>query len=146
MKKWNQPGTLARDDEAKGSRFPFTMVAVLLMFGAGGAVFWFKGPDLVRASGDSASRLVSRAEQKFLAGDRYGALADLTEALSTQPNHAEALSQRAALYAEAKREDEAIADYTRAIELAPEEPGYYFGRAQLLSVIYFFASSKDHNG
>ncbi len=64
-------------------------------------------------------------------GDFDGALAALNRALELNPESTLALYNRARLYLLLERPDEAIIDFTAAIEIEPFDDDYYFARGQV---------------
>lgn len=67
-----------------------------------------------------ARALLTSGEEKLLAGDYPGAVADLTEALASDPTLAAAHSHRGVALAKQEDFEAALADYTRALELDSE--------------------------
>jgi len=66
-----------------------------------------------------APELVRRGEEKSLAGDQEGAIAEATKAIELDPLLAKAWDVRGVARAKRGDKDGAMADFTRAIELSP---------------------------
>jgi tetratricopeptide (TPR) repeat protein len=73
----------------------------------------------------SARPWVGLAESLYRKGDHKGALAALDEAEKRNPSFVHTFCTRGRFFMELKREDEAIAQYRKAIELSPLNPVRY---------------------
>lgn len=74
-------------------------------------------PATVVAQLDDAGQLLNRGADKFDTGDIEGAIADFTEAIRLEPNYSLAYYNRGRAYSELDQKQEAIDDYTKALEV-----------------------------
>jgi Tfp pilus assembly protein PilF len=76
-----------------------------------------------------------RGLSRFDRGDLSGAIADLTQAIQTQPDYADAYFYRGLAYFEQKVLPKSLADYSKAIELNAAYVDAYYNRALVLSAM-----------
>ncbi|WP_017714892.1 tetratricopeptide repeat-containing S1 family peptidase [Kamptonema formosum] len=76
-----------------------------------------------------------RGLSRFDTGDLSGAIADLTQALQTQPDYAEAYFYRGLAYFEQKVLPKSMADYSKVIELNAAYVDAYYNRGLVLSAM-----------
>lgn len=74
----------------------------------------------------------SKAEGYFYKGLYDDAVREYTALLAAEPRHAAAYRCRAAAFAALKRDAEALADYGRAVGLAPQDDDAWLGRGLFL--------------
>jgi tetratricopeptide (TPR) repeat protein len=72
-----------------------------------------------------------------LQDDKEGAIADCSKALEFNPDHMKALLRRAELYETSEKFDEALEDYTNAVE---RDPSLHVARAACMVNDYFFTN------
>jgi tetratricopeptide (TPR) repeat protein len=76
-----------------------------------------------------------RGLSRFDSGDLSGAIADLSQAIQTQPDYADAYFYRGLAYFEQKILQKSLADYSKAIELNAAYVDAYYNRALVLSAM-----------
>ncbi len=77
----------------------------------------------------------SRAAQRTKNGDHDGAFADLNEAIRWDDSYSKAFDDRGAIRFNLKQFEEAVSDFTRAIELAPNRPEFFVHRGHALKAL-----------
>lgn len=92
-------------------------------------------------SSDAASHL-QRARALAAAGDHTRAIAEQTSAIALAPT-AEAFKARAQSWALKRQCELAVADFGRAIELAPRDADTYFRRAECLRIIGHTSAAEE---
>ena len=90
--------------------------------------------DDAQSRADSAAAHLNSARALFAAGDHTRAIAEQSSAITLAPT-AEAFKARAQAWAVKRQCELAVADFTRAIELAPRDPDTYFRRAECLRAL-----------
>lgn len=94
--------------------------------------------ELVRLRPKSDTFLALRGDVKAAAKDPEGAVVDLTRAIELNPGSAELYLRRAGLYTGSlKKQEEAIRDFSKVIQLDPDNGGALTGRG------YAYARLKD---
>lgn len=91
----------------------------------------------------AATSHLKRAQDYAAAGDHTQAIAEQTRAIALAPT-AVAFKARAMAWAAKRQCDLAVADFTRAIELAPRDPDSYYRRAECLRMTGQ-AAAADHD-
>jgi tetratricopeptide (TPR) repeat protein len=81
-----------------------------------------------------AAAHMQRARAHLAAGDHTQAIAEQSNAIVLEPTAA-AFKARALAWAQKRQCELAVADFTRAIELAPRDPDTYFRRAECLRAL-----------
>jgi tetratricopeptide (TPR) repeat protein/predicted aspartyl protease len=81
--------------------------------------------EMPQSADDFARRAAARASR----ADFAGAIADLTEAITREPNHADWYERRATAYAQEGKGKLAVADFDHALELAPKNSDLLLNRA-----------------
>lgn len=81
----------------------------------------------------SPDRLVARARERFDAGDAYGAIHLLTEAIASGEAFADAHHLLGVAYAMVGKREEAVPEFDRALELNPRYVEAHLNRAVTLS-------------
>jgi len=84
---------------------------------------------VVQAEPNKVQYRSERSEARMAVSDSEGALEDLSKILELSPKDDFAWSARGDYYLELKRYDEAIADYSQAIQLQPRSKSAYLKRA-----------------
>ncbi|MCX7429197.1 MAG: tetratricopeptide repeat protein [Planctomycetia bacterium] len=84
--------------------------------------------DTGQSTVNGVRRIVGRGWAHVIAGDLDEAIADFTEAIRLDPEHAKTYCVRGVAYARKGDYDQAIADYTEAIRLDPKDWAAYGGR------------------
>jgi tetratricopeptide (TPR) repeat protein len=93
-------------------------------------------PTIVKASvrddktSMSAAELIKRGEDRLASNDYDQALADFSEAIRLNPDHAPAYTSRAQVWAKKHYRDREIDDYTEAIKRDPGNASYRVARAE----------------
>lgn len=77
----------------------------------------------------------SRAAQRTKDGSHEGALADLEEAIRWDDSYADAFDDRGSIRFNLKQFEQAVSDFTRAIELAPDRHEFYVHRGHALKAL-----------
>lgn len=88
---------------------------------------------------DKVRRILSRAKDRYDAGDYPHAIADYTEAIRFDPTNPFSFSSRGNAYLKGFDYDNAIADYTDAIRLDPKDPLNYSARGR----VYILKQDND---
>ncbi|HKB35123.1 MAG TPA: tetratricopeptide repeat protein, partial [Gemmataceae bacterium] len=89
---------------------------------------------------DDAVRLIHKAIDRLDRGDYEGAVKLLTRAVKADPTNLQAYHERAMALLNLNRDREALADFSKALELNPRFPGARDWRARTL------AGLGDHRG
>lgn len=97
---------------------------------ASSVAYAVEGPQKV----EDAAAHMQRARAHLAAGDHTQAIAEQSSAITLAPTAA-AFKERAQAWALKRQCELAVADFTRAIELAPRDPDTYFRRAECLRAI-----------
>jgi tetratricopeptide (TPR) repeat protein len=82
----------------------------------------------IASSALSGQELAARAEKKYKAGDKQGALEDLNQAIKLQPDLVEAYQDRGLVRLQLGDKRGALADFTQALKLKPDEVEVYNAR------------------
>jgi tetratricopeptide (TPR) repeat protein len=93
-----------------------------------------------------ANHYFDLAHHEDEAGDYTRAISDFDESIRLDPNDAAAYASRGVCYAELKRYQEAIDDYTKAIQCARSQPAEAYGPSYLVSLYDTRAAFLDALG
>lgn len=98
---------------------------------------WLFGSGHAKEHGfSSPMNRLALADSLVTSGEVDRAIAVLSEGLAGDPYSVDMLTRRAGAYHKARRYDEAIVDYTRAIELCPSGPE--------LAMLYYYRGNAHH--
>ncbi|BGP29124.1 TOM (translocase of outer membrane) complex component [Rhodotorula toruloides] len=88
----------------------------------------------ISTSAGKAEALNMRATFKFIMSDAEGALVDLDEATTVQPDSAQSWVKKASVHMELGRPEDAMKDFDRALEIDPNNADVFYHRGQVFFI------------